>query len=121
MKNTIAAVFFLALAGCGVESTRLGPSQLEQLFSVERVAHIQSVRFSGNVVLKRDKTALLKIPALGNDRGIWWIDGDKLCSKWKQAIRGKAACAHVTLYPDGTYAGHDPTTGLRLGTFSLNK
>ena len=120
MKKVFLTGFLLILTGCSEESTRLDSSQLAQLFSVEQTASFQSLRFTGSVLLKIDKSAVLNIPALGDDTGIWWIDGNKLCSKWKQAAGGKTACAHISKFPDGTFAGHDPTTGLKIGAFSLN-
>ena len=119
MRKTLLPILFLILVGCSEESVRLDKEDLTELLNADRNANFASLRFEGHVSLKMDKTAFLSIPALGNDTGTWWIEGNRLCSKWKQAIRGKTACAYISKRLDGSYVGHDPNTGFQVGTFEL--
>ena len=115
-------IALILLSSCSSqESKRLDASDLETLFDVEieqRIA-FSSFRFTGNVILRPDRTAHLTIPALGEDQGMWWLAADTICSKWNTALNSKPRCAHIFLQQDGNYKAHDPQTGDLLGTFEI--
>lgn len=115
----LCMMLFLLL-GCSDDGVRLTEDDLKNTFSQTQSALFEGFRYSGRAVLNLDGTATLDVFILGRDQGNWWLDGANICSKWEQAFARKTVCAGIKKYPDGRFSGHHPTTGIKLGTFTLN-
>lgn len=119
MRNVFASFLVLILVGCTDNGERLTLSDLETLFAAERKVAFSGFRFSGTAILRLDKTAALEVPALGKDFGTWWFKNNTICSKWLNILQGKAVCAHIERFPDGSYIGRHSETGLKIGDFKF--
>ena len=119
MKRLFGCLALLLITSCSEKGVRLEEADLIRMLEQERTAGFSSLRYTGTVLLRTDRSATLNIPALGEDTGRWWIEGNKLCSKWTKALNGNAACAYIDKLPDGNFAVHDPKTSLKIATFTL--
>lgn len=117
--KTAFPFLLLTLAGCDEAPQPLDAGRLSALLSQDMILSFDTIRFSGRVTLFADESAHLVIEGLGRDDGTWWLQGDRVCSRWKQALRKRTRCVQVRQYSDGTYAAIDGTTGFSLGQFSL--
>ena len=119
MKRLFGCLALLLIASCYEKGVRLEEADLIRMLERERKADFSSLRFTGTVILRTDQSATLNIPALGEDTGSWWIEDNKLCSKWAKALNGDASCAYIDKLPDGNFSVHDPKTNLQTATFIL--
>jgi hypothetical protein len=58
------------------------------------------IRFSGDGLISAEAGDLAPILGSAKDRGRWWVDGDKLCSKFFRWFDAEPRC--ITLARDGT-------------------
>ncbi|QMU59505.1 MAG: hypothetical protein GKR98_15750 [Boseongicola sp.] len=120
MKLLLAILSAIVLVACDDDGVPVDASALAELFAVPQKASFKTVRFTGSVEFRANGSARLVIPALGADDGRWWLNGDRICSQWNQALNGKERCARLVALTSGSYAAVDSGSGLRVGTFSFN-
>lgn len=53
-----------------------------------------------------------------SDTGTYRVDGDMVCSKWKNTRNGAERCSKFYLQKDGTYTAHD-SSGKKTAEFSI--
>lgn len=119
MRFKVVIVTCMFLAGCSEQGTRLSAGDLAALVAEGLRISWQGYGYSGSARIFPDGTAHLKVPARGEDRGEWWLNGDQICSKWQRVRRGKTLCAHVGIFPDGSYELRSPKQGVQWGIFVL--
>ena len=113
----IFAVFLMA--SCEEAGERLSAKEVrEMLFGGQAVA-FKSGRLAGTATFQSNGSAVLNVPAVGEDMGRWWQDDDQVCSQWERAFRGRVTCAFVDRLSDEEYALVDASSGVRMGTFRL--
>ncbi|MEM7068108.1 MAG: hypothetical protein AAF478_04415 [Pseudomonadota bacterium] len=104
----------LLLTGCSDQYRKLEATELANLIGTEKKAGFSSFRFTGTVSLFADGSAHLNLPALGEDDGKWWLEEDRICSKWKKALKRNKRCAQIGVLADGSYVAIDPANGFQL-------
>lgn len=115
-----AVVFALVLlAGCREEPDMLRGPEIAALLTQNRTIAFQRFSYGGTAQLRSDHRFDVTVPRLGQDSGMWWVEGDAICSRWHKFQQGQTLCAAIGQLPDGTYQGFSPTSGAYLGAFRL--
>ena len=104
MRNLLAAALAMTLAaGPAIASEKLSGDELKRTISGKEV--YLATPFGGEFPLNYRADGVVdgsgKAIGLGrfmqpNDSGKWWVDGEKLCQKWKSWYDGKPFCFTVT-------------------------
>jgi len=112
------SVLFL-LSACKEEAIPLTSAELQDLFATRQEVSFLRSRFTGTAEVEIDNSFFVNVPILGSDKGIWWLDGDQVCTRWAKLKQGRDVCAVIGQLSDGTYVASDPDTSARLGTFRI--
>ncbi|MBO9433914.1 hypothetical protein J7394_06845 [Ruegeria sp. R13_0] len=119
MVRAIAAFMIMLTCGCRQEVTMLTQDQLAALLEQDRQITLNRAGVTGTAHVNADQSFFVEVPRLGRDTGIWWQEGDRICSRWKTFRKDQNLCAVVGQVEDGTYRGYTPGRGSYLGEFTL--
>lgn len=86
---------------------------------VERTFSWTGIGFAGELTLKPDETASLRVDGHGADEGRWKLQGDSICTTWQKAAQGKTKCAKIYRQLDGSYQIVSTSTGVMIGAMRL--
>ncbi|MDA7965848.1 hypothetical protein [Ruegeria sp.] len=103
MRLWATILILSALIGCREEVTVLSPEGIAALVTEDREIEFERFQYTGTASLGTDKTFTVIVPRLGEDTGVWWLEEDKICSRWKTFRQGRLLCAKIGQLPDGTY------------------
>ncbi|CAD0184301.1 hypothetical protein RUESEDTHA_01180 [Ruegeria sp. THAF57] len=105
------------LGGCREDHRTLTAQELASELNISRKIAFERFHISGTATLRRDGSFEATVPHLGRDTGTWWLDGDKICSRWANFRQGQELCAVVGQSEDGQFRGKSPISGSFLGNF----
>jgi hypothetical protein len=111
----VLGLSLLLMAACSEDKIRLNGEEIAALFVEDRKLAFQSIRYTGWVNVFANKKAAIAVIGLGQDEGEWWIDGDTMCTKWKELRQGATLCAYIARYVEGGYAVENIATGVNYG------
>ncbi|WP_424979279.1 hypothetical protein [Leisingera sp. S232] len=117
MPRLVLPFVLLFLTACREDVRMLTGQEIQSLFTHDRKIAFTRLSFAGSALLRVDGTFEVSIPRLGEDTGTWWLDGDRICSRWAEFRKGQDLCALAGALPDGTYRGMFAASGTRLGDF----
>lgn len=119
MHKIIAFCFIILLTGCQDASEALSAQDITNLLKTDRKISFSKGRFIGQALIRVDNTFAVDIPALGKGEGIWWVESEKICTRWKEFRKGKNLCATIGKFKDGSYEGRIPISNIHIGTFQF--
>ena len=119
MVRAIVAFLVVLTCGCREEVTMLTGDQLAALLVEDRQIALNRAGITGSARVNADQSFEVEVPRLGRDTGVWWQEGDRICSRWKTFRKDQDLCALVGQVEDGTYRGYTPGRGSYLGEFTL--
>ena len=67
---------------------------LETLLASDRKIAFSRFHVTGSGVLRADGRFSIVVPRLGEDQGRWWLDGDRICSRWDPVPQGAGPVRH---------------------------
>ncbi len=97
----------------------LTQDQLAALLVQDRKIALNRAGIKGTARVNADQSFEVEVPRLGRDTGVWWLEGDRICSRWKTFRKDQDLCAAVGQVEDSTYRGYTPGRGSYLGEFTL--
>ncbi len=97
----------------------LTKDQLAALLGEDRKIALNRAGVTGTARVNVDQSFVVEIPRLGRDTGVWWLEGDRICGRWKTFRKDQDLCAAVGQVEDGTYRGYTSGRGSYLGEFTL--
>ncbi len=97
----------------------LTKDQLAALLVEDRQIALNRAGIAGAARVNADQSFEVEVPRLGRDTGVWWLEGDRICSRWKTFRKDQDLCAAVGQVEDGTYRGYTSGRGSYLGEFTL--
>lgn len=121
MSRTLLISFLICLAGCREELDMVPGTTLEALLASDRKIAFSRFHVAGSGVLRADGRFSIVVPRLGEDQGRWWLDGDRICSRWDRFRKEETLCALIGRLPDGTYRSLFPDTGAHLADFTVQE
>ena len=119
MVRAITALLVVLTCGCREEVTMLTQDQLAALLVQDRKIALNRAGVTGAASVNADQSFVVEIPRLGRDTGVWWFEGDRICSRWETFRKDQDLCAVVGQVADGTYRGYTPGRGSYLGQFTI--
>ncbi|MCI5096272.1 MAG: hypothetical protein MRY77_08170 [Rhodobacteraceae bacterium] len=119
MKILFSLLALVCLAGCREDVDLLPAETLHALLKNERKIEFTRFQFRGTGMLGPDGRFVVAIPLLGQDEGRWWIEEDRICSRWDRFRQGRTLCALVGRLPDGRYRSLFPDSGSFLADVKL--
>ncbi len=95
----------------------LSGAEIAALLTEDRKIAFERFSYVGTARLGADETFAVLIPRLGQDTGVWWLEDDRICSRWARFRQGRVLCAKVGQLADGTYRGLFAGSGAVIGDF----
>jgi len=92
---------------------------LKQSLKIERTFSWTGIGFAGELTLRPDATAALRVNGQGSDEGRWQVQGDSICTTWHRAAQGQKKCAKIYRQLDGNYQIVSKSTGVVIGAARL--
>jgi len=109
----------ISLTACSNGGELQSEDILAQSLKVERTFSWTGIGFAGEVTLRPDETASLKVSGQGSDEGRWQVQGDSICTTWQRAAQGQKKCAKIYRQLDGSYQIVSKSTGVVIGAMRL--
>jgi hypothetical protein len=119
MVRAIAALLVVLTCGRREKVTMLTQDQLAALLVEDRQIALSRAGITGTARVNADQSFEVEVPRLGRDNGVWWLEGDRICSRWETFRKDQDLCAVVGQEESGTYRGYTPGRGSYLGEFTL--
>ena len=121
MNRTLLISLLICLAGCREELDMVPGKTLEALLVSDRKIAFSRFHVTGSGVLRADGRFSIVVPRLGEDQGRWWLEGDRICSRWDRFRKGQDLCAAIGRLPDGSYRSLFPDTGAHMADFTVQE
>ena len=109
----------MLVAACSSQGDLQDEETLKRSLKIERTFLWAGIGFTGEVTLKPDQTASLRINGHGADDGQWHLQDDTVCTIWQRAAEGQKRCAKIFRQFDGTYLVRAADNGVKLGVIEL--
>lgn len=119
MRCFFLSLVSISLAACSNNGALQTEDILEQSLKIERTFSWTGIGFAGELTLRPDATASLRVSGQGADEGRWRLQGDSICTTWKKAAQGKTKCAKIYRQLDGSYKIVSTSTGVGIGAMRL--
>ncbi|MEP1441565.1 MAG: hypothetical protein ABJK39_00990 [Hyphomicrobiales bacterium] len=119
MRCSFLSLVALVLVACSNNGELQTNDVLEQSLKIERTFSWSGIGFSGELTLKPDATATLRVSGHGVDEGRWRLQDDTICTTWEKAAQGKTKCAKIYRQLDGSYHIIASSTGVKIGVMRL--
>jgi hypothetical protein len=93
----------LGPASAVAEPTKLGGDHIKETFTGSRVeldtplGTTIPIKFTGDGLMRGNAGSLASVLGAENDRGRWWIKGDRLCYKWFRWFDAEEQCLTIHL------------------------
>ena len=119
MRYLFLSLIAFWLAACSNSDELQTNDILKQSLKIERTFSWSGIGFAGELTLRPDETASLRVNGQGSDEGRWQVQGDSICTTWQRAAQGQKKCAKIYRQLDGSYQIVSKSTGVVIGAMRL--
>jgi hypothetical protein len=101
LRRILAISVFLVPAALAAEPTKLGGSDIKETFTGSRIeldtplGTTIPIQFTGDGLMTGNAGSLASVLGAQNDRGRWWVKGDRLCYKWFRWFDAEEQCLSI--------------------------
>jgi hypothetical protein len=95
------------------EPTKLGGEHIKEAFTGSRVeldtplGTTIPIKFTGDGLMRGNAGSLASVLGAENDRGRWWVKGDRLCYKWFRWFDAEEQCLTIHLKDERVFWRRD--------------
>ncbi len=101
LRRILAISVLLVPAALAAEPTKLGGSDIKDTFTGSRIeldtplGTTIPIQFTGDGLMTGNAGSLASVLGAQNDRGRWWVKGDRLCYKWFRWFDAEEQCLSI--------------------------
>jgi hypothetical protein len=101
LRCLLTGLIFFTSVAAAAEPMKLGANDLKQTFTGSRVeldtplGTTIPIRFTGDGLMSGNAGSLASVLGAANDRGRWWVKGDRLCYKWFRWFDAEEQCLTI--------------------------
>jgi hypothetical protein len=101
LRRILAISILLVPAALAAEPTKLGGSDIKETFTGSRIeldtplGTTIPIQFTGDGLMTGNAGSLASVLGAQNDRGRWWVKGDRLCYKWFRWFDAEEQCLSI--------------------------
>ena len=113
LRRLAACVLFLAPAAAAAEPIQLGASDIKQAFTGSRVeldtplGTTIPVQFTDDGLMSGHAGNLASVLGAAKDRGRWWVNDDRLCTKWFRWFDAEVQCLTIHMKDERVFWRRD--------------
>jgi hypothetical protein len=113
LRRLAACVVLLLPAAAAAEPMRLGAGDIKQTFTGTRVeldtplGTTIPIKFTGDGLMSGSAGSLASVLGAANDRGRWWVKGDRLCYKWFRWFDAEEQCLTIHMKQERVFWRRD--------------
>jgi hypothetical protein len=113
LRCLLTSLIFFAPVAAAAEPIKLGADDLKQTFTG---SHIEldtplgttiPIRFTGDGLMSGRAGSLASVLGAANDRGRWWVKGDRLCYKWFRWFDAEEQCLTIHMKEERMFWSRD--------------
>lgn len=101
LRCLLTGLIFFTSVAVAAEPMKLGADDLKQTFTGSRIeldtplGTTIPIRFTGDGLMSGNAGSLASVLGAANDRGRWWVKGDRLCYKWFRWFDAEEQCLTI--------------------------